>query len=196
MMILGMACQNERPPPSLDTTRTDTQSTHETNPTQSSNTPVSSTDGSLTHPFVGFMGTEQYEEAFNQKSGQPVDCRLVWQTLGTPVSPHECSDCEFVFDVDKIFDDWAESFAENGSCGYNTGDAVDGALDSTVRYAYQLDYYDLGPVLLIGTGDAYYAWGYANLSDKVLTYSRVLLNDLPYNGYYYTQQHYGSATIE
>ena len=189
----SMACQTE--PASTPETETSTsQTSGPTTSSQTSTTP--STTEESTHPYIGFVGEEVYEEATNMERGQPMDCRFVWQTTGTAVSPHTCEECEFVFDVEQVFDDWAESFANAISCEYTTGEAMDGRLDTTIRYALQLNYYDLGAVLMVGEEGGYYAWGYASFDVGVLSYSRVLLQDHPYNGYYYTQQRYGSATVD
>ena len=117
---------------------------------------------------------------------------MVWWSDGTPVSPHSCVGCEFVFEVDLEFDDWAYS-NDDGSC-------TDLATDATYTYGYTDDYYGYGPMVLFYYNSYYYAWAYASFSSDDFTYVNGI-KDYPYDyggvypDYYYTYYWYGAATV-
>lgn len=142
------------------------------------------------HPY---MGTEQYNYAYEALVPDLHDCVMTWHTQGV-ASSTTCIDCTFAFDITMTYD---SSSINNGLCD-------DLAIDKELTYGYVQDYDELGNSALLIYDPENESWNsWIDTSDgtssigfdgELFTYNTGYLNYL-YQAAYYSDFWSGTASI-
>lgn len=109
------------------------------------------------HPYEQIYGYERFEYAFNvpddeKRYEENLDCYLVWAVTGTPRTiPETCVGCEFVFDVELLYD--AGPYAGT-SWGGGAGEPCEDLAGD--GYGYTYGYSKRYEALMVSYGDVYY----------------------------------------
>jgi len=157
-------------------------------------------DGGETGPsgetYETYEGHEEFVYAWIQETYGTRDCELYWNTIGTP-STQTCDECEFLFDVELLFED--DLSTDNGTCWSI-------AEDRDFTYGFAVDIYGYGLSWAIINYYSYlYAFAYAEFEDNTFLYSSGFIDYYydgysgyypEYAGYYFTRYTYGIAHVE
>lgn len=156
----------------------------------------SDADADVPHDYKSYTGQEVYGFGIGKTSAGELDCKVVWDAVGT--YRDACDGCEFAFDVALTYNA-GESYDDSpgGDCsGYMT--------DFAWGYGYTDDYYGYGPTLMFDYSGTWYGFAEATSFDgSSFTYSTGTV-DYYYDGSggyypdyvgYYNSFYTGNATV-
>ncbi|MFT5680621.1 MAG: hypothetical protein ACI8RZ_001527 [Myxococcota bacterium] len=145
------------------------------------------TDADIEHSYTSYEGWESYDYNNGTYPAGEYNCQLVWDLVGSPVTPIDsgCDNCEFAFDVTYTYRD-ADYTYDDGTCG------TDGASGT---YAYSGDFDGYGGSWVFDYYGTFYWWGYGAFSGDQFDYYWGYVDDA-YGAYYYTYYQYGIVTVQ